>query len=295
MPRQQQYEDDLSDIASFKNQSPANVLGSIVRHKVAPHQEKEFVRTVLPKYQPSIDIVKPQDGVVVIQNDDKVRGRKYTSASVDLTGRTRAKEDANSQQLTMKQYKKQLKKSGLADRDVQSTKENFETEEGDRVFQMVSHQDKSPQKVKFEGKEPVKSAPVKPVQKTGEVRVHSTKLRDILQKETVGGSVTERIPRSNLITEKPPLRTAVDEFNLEIMNSVEWGSNVREKKDIEPYVFPKIDQRQLKSTLGIKPKYPRDRGIVHSSLSIQKSSGNASRSVTRIRPTADSPTASFFQ
>lgn len=304
------YDDDTSETSRVMTQAPAEVLSAIVRHKAVPHQEKEFVKAVIPKHQPSIGPVKPQSGVVVVQNGEKMRGKKFTSSSVDLSERFQDKDGGTSKRLTVKQYEKQVKHI----QDVPST-ENLKTEEKNKGEEMPTQRkeevasqrrdeiptqrredEKPPQRVMIRGGERDHSPLVKARQKRSEVRVHSSNLlKDILQPGVAVGSLTERNPRLGLEVEKPLRKTPVDEFNIEIINAREWGSNISGKDSPEPYLLPKIDQKQWRASLGIKQKYPRERGIVHNSVSIRQSSANTSRSVNRNKTSEGSPPASFFK
>ena len=98
------------------------------------------------------------------------------------------------------------------------------------------------------------------------IKINSTKFYDTLLKTSDDNKPTlsvideQRGHKSNFVEDFK--KTAIDEFNLDILHSKDWGKNVLSSAQIALSQFPKPSQKIFDKTLGMKSKFPRDRGTM---------------------------------
>lgn len=283
-------------------------LSLILRHRQVPQGEKDFLSALYEnKNENAVGTLRPKDGVTFIQGGYKLKGPRYSSASVDpsFLGRI-AEADAKTERLTVKQYEKKVKRSGMRGY-TELTTENYDPEDRDKVPEVTSkkREDDSSILNVSHAQKPNRQTPVRlrVLEKSSSVKVHSSNLlKTFIQPEQqvnniLRGIETERVRETEsdaVVVERPIRQSSVDEFNIKILNSESWGANPSTKKVVQPYAFPKMHQQQLRWSLGVKARYPRERPILPSGSFHQQSSINSSMSSKPGKATGNSPMTSFF-
>ena len=68
-------------------------------------------------------------------------------------------------------------------------------------------------------------------------------------------------------------KTPIDEFNLDILHSRDWGKNLAFSNQNTPSQLPKPSNKLFNKTLGMKSKFPRERGTMSHMQKSRSSNG----------------------
>lgn len=252
--------------------------------KKAPAEEKSFVRDLSLPNESAWENLKVEDGVTIVEHGKRKAGRRFTSISVsnsaqvlptlsthplDITGK-----------ITMTEYKTRIKEGNLSREPSKAGLDETMTDNKALVekllYEVVNPQPKKPSKPRR-----VHSIDMRVMPDTSNMKVHSTKLLENLLKvemDPIFPKKPTEVSHLAPVLDAAPRITTVDQFNLKIINTKEWGVNVPLPSTGAPLSFSKLKHRNFKASMGELFKPHRTRGLLNSSMMTPSHYLNASSS-----------------
>lgn len=255
----------------------AKDLSRILKQKRAPIAEREFTKMIVGPPQ-IFEEIKPKMGVKIIEGGRKKEGPLFTltsptQASATLLSTTSASSHrlGNGEKMRKDEYIKMIQGGNLSRQGLNGPL----IEEDKVVSEMRSNDSLDYSKLSlFKGPVPPEKGKPK-VSKlfsprelsVSSVQVHSSRLAEIMSSKDdldseFSGPGTGKGPyQGHAIKIDDTLQTnKIDSFNMGILASKDWGRNISVgMASNAPTNLPKGALRSLELTLGMKPKYPRDR------------------------------------
>jgi len=235
--------------------------------KKAPEADKEFI-SKLGNYTspPVFDLIAPEKGVVFIEGGRVKKGQPLKSSAVTLTAGTLTSTDGGPIRLTRTEYL-QITRGGNLSRPA------TERDGGIRQTTVGSTTNWT---IKVDGVKEVDFKKAKTIKLANENRAAGNGIKDInynafetLLKaaeedpmDTLKSAPTQLQAQQTAYTIDDTFKKSpIDAFNLEIINSKDWGKAITSGITNNLPKLPEHKERQMRQTLGIKPKYPRERAI----------------------------------
>ena len=272
-------EDQLQLVYGKTNKSPPKEakkeaeLTKPIKGKKAPAEEKSFVNDLKAKTDASIwENLKPEDGVVIVEQGQKKFGRKYTSMSVSNSAVDLQNLPVNPNDIVGKisvaEYKKRIRNGNLSR---EPSKVNLEESGTDNkmLAETINYEIVNPQASKPSKPHRVRSIDMRMLPNTNGMRVHSSKLLENLLKvemEPMFPKKPAEISHLATVLDNVPRITNIDQFNLKIITTKEWGMNIPMPSTATPLSFTQLKHKNFKATLGEMFKPPRARTYLNSNL-----------------------------
>ena len=276
-----------------KTKGNTKIIGMKSKQKNVPLEEKQFTpMTMMNTAPPIFDSFVPSPGVSLIEGGRTKIGPKYSTGTT-LTDRGLTlpiSESAGTIRLSKNEYLQLTKANNLNRQNMNTTDSVKMLLSTDSLKNTVDYAD--PAKNWLFKINEIKEANVKeknikknlnPSNNKLGIKINNTKFYETLLEISEDDDLKSELP---LVNEKQNFKsdvaydfkkTLVDEFNQDILHSRDWGKNTAFlAQNAIPSVLPKPSNKLFNKTLGIKSKFPRERGIlshIQKSRSSNRSNG----------------------
>jgi hypothetical protein len=257
-----------------KKKGPKEVQPIKNKQKKAPESDQDFARKIAMGV-PTFDLLEPQFGVVYVENGKTKNSSKNRYNLTSVTSGSLISTLGQNPRLTKSEYLQltkggNLSRSGLGDKDPMTAATLKSADDQKRTL-LDPNGPKDQWTIKIGG---VKESQfnttgalkmAQQLREAGEgVHYDPAKMEALLKASEEIRIESMQPPKQNLtqqkfVTDDSLKRSPVDTFNLELLNSKDWGKNTYAGHMNSLPKLPSHQKMQLEQSLGLKTKYPRYR------------------------------------